>query len=192
MGQGTRCKTGRVPVLLEWHFWFTCKKSLQAEEVYCTVEANFNLQKAVMISHRNIIANVVQSTVFELPARKKQGVETQVTLGLLPLSHIYGLTMNALLGQYRGDEVVILAKFELITLLKAIERFKLAQINVVPPLLIQLLGSKETDKYDLSSVRFVFSGAAPLGTELTEDLLKKFPSWKIGQGYGMFSSPNLR
>ena len=144
-----------------------------------------------MISHRNIMANVVQACLYDSVARKQHGIQTQVTLGLLPLSHIYGLTMNALLGQYRGDEVIILPKFELTTLLKAIQRFRLEQLNVVPPLLIQLLGSKETDKYDLSSVRFVFSGAAPLGIELTEDLLKKFPKWNVGQGYGMPLSLSL-
>jgi acyl-CoA synthetase (AMP-forming)/AMP-acid ligase II len=137
-----------------------------------------------MLSHLNVIANIVQGSLHDNPGRKRSNVTTQAALGLLPLSHIYGLTVNGLMSQYRGDECVILPKFDLTTLLSAIQRFKLQQLNLVPPILIQLVSAKETDKYDLSSVRFVFSGAAPLGIELTEDILKKFPTWKVGQGYG--------
>lgn len=144
-----------------------------------------------MLSHLNIIANIVQGALLDDPGRKHNKISTQATLGLLPLSHIYGLTVNALISQYRGDECVILPKFELASLLSAIQRFKLEQLNLVPPILIQLVSSKETDKYDLTSVRFAFSGAAPLGIELTQDLLKKFPSWNVGQGYGKNPFPLL-
>lgn len=41
------------------------------------------------------------------------------------------------------------------------------------------------DKYDLSSVQALFTGAAPLGRETAEDLQKQYPEWKIRQGYGM-------
>jgi len=45
------------------------------------------------------------------------------------------------------------------------------------------------DKYNLSSVWSIFTGAAPLGQETAEDLQKIFPSWKIRQGYGMHRRP---
>lgn len=138
-----------------------------------------------MISHRNVIANVMQSGAFDNVSRQKDGVDTQVVLGLLPLSHIYALTLVALLGQYRGDEAIILPKFELDTFLASVQNFKINQLSVVPPILIQILHNKaQCDKYDLSSVRWVFSGAAPLGSELMEDLLVRYPKWRIGQGYG--------
>lgn len=139
-----------------------------------------------MISHVNVIANVMQTTAYEKVARQKYGVDTQVGLGLLPLSHIYGLTVIALNSQYRGDEVIILPNFELDSFLAAVHSFKINQLNVVPPILIQMFHNKaKCDKYDLSSVRWVFSGAAPLGSELVEDMLKRYPKWGIGQGYGM-------
>ena len=138
-----------------------------------------------MISHKNVIANVLQAEIFEAVARRENGIETQVILGLLPLSHIYGLTLVALLAQHRGDEVIILPRFELDTFLAAVQYFKIEQLNVVPPILIQMLSNPEKcDKTDLSSVRFIFSGAAPLGSELVEDMLKKYPKFRIGQGYG--------
>lgn len=138
-----------------------------------------------MISHYNVIANVIQATVFEDAARKKNGVDTQIILGLLPLSHIYGLTLISLLSEYRGDSVIILPKFELDSLLAAVHNFKINQLSVVPPILIQMLHNKEQcDKYDLSSVRWVFSGAAPLGSEVPEALMRRYPQWGVGQGYG--------
>jgi acyl-coenzyme A synthetase/AMP-(fatty) acid ligase len=44
-------------------------------------------------------------------------------------------------------------------------------------------------KYDLSSIRLLFTGAAPLGKETAEELLKIYPNWRIGQGYGTSPSP---
>lgn len=90
-----------------------------------------HLQKAVMISHRNVIANTMQYCTYESVARKQQGVETQVELGLLPFSHIYGLVVIAHGGAWRGDEVVVLPKFEFPTFLAAIERFRLEQLYLV-------------------------------------------------------------
>lgn len=138
-----------------------------------------------MVSHRNVIANVLQMHIFEAPSRTQLKVDTQVNLGLLPLSHIYGLTIVAILSQYRGDEVVILPRFELKSFLHAVQRFRIEQLYVVPPILIQMMSLlEECRKYDLSCVRYVFSGAAPLGREVVDDLSKAYPAWHIGQAYG--------
>ncbi|KAK7946610.1 AMP-binding enzyme (4-coumarate-CoA ligase) [Apiospora aurea] len=140
------------------------------------------LPKGVMISHRNVIANMMQLRWFESP----KGVVTQVNLGVLPLSHIYGLIVVALSGIYRGDQIVILPRFELKNLLECIQRFKINQLCLVPPIIIQLLKNQPLcRKYDLSSVRYVYTGAAPLGVETHEEVVKSFPGWEIGQGYGM-------
>ena len=84
-----------------------------------------------MISHRNVIANAMQYRTYESVARKQQGVETQVELGLLPFSHIYGLVVIAHSGAWRGDEVVVLPKFDFQTFLAAIERFKIEHLLLV-------------------------------------------------------------
>jgi acyl-CoA synthetase (AMP-forming)/AMP-acid ligase II len=106
-------------------------------------------------------------------------------LGVLPFSHIYGLVPVTHLGTFRGDEIIVLPRFELKSFLAAVARFKIEQISVVPPILIQLLSKQdECRRYDLSSIRFVYTGAAPLGRETTDDLLKMYPKWHIGQGYG--------
>ncbi|KAI5867636.1 acetyl-CoA synthetase-like protein [Durotheca rogersii] len=152
----------------------------------CYSSGTSGLPKAVMISHRNVIANMMQVKWHEDPGRRAKGVETQVQLGLLPLSHIYGLVVVAHVGTYRGDELIVMPRFELKALLETIQKFKIAYLHIVPPIVIQLLRNQELcARYDLTSVRFVFTGAAPLGAETHEALVAAFPFLGAGQGYGM-------
>ncbi|KAI9163473.1 Acyl-CoA ligase AFT1-1 [Paramyrothecium foliicola] len=152
----------------------------------CFSSGTSGLPKAVMVSHRNVIANVVQVALFESVSRKELSIDTQTGLGLLPFSHIYGLSLVAHVSQYRGDELVVMPRFELVSFLNAVQKYKIEQLSVVPPILIQMLSNQsECKKYDLSSVRLVYSGAAPLSKETVDDLLKVYPHWHIGQGYGM-------
>ena len=132
-----------------------------------------------------MIANILQTTTFDAVARQKLNITTLVALGLLPLSHIYGLTLVALLSQYRGDEVIILPRFELGSFLAAVERFRIEQLSIVPPILVQMAANRDRcDRADLSSVRFVGSGAAPLGGELLGLLAGRYPHMHIVQCYG--------
>ncbi|KAJ9155446.1 Acetyl-CoA synthetase-like protein [Pleurostoma richardsiae] len=152
----------------------------------CYSSGTSGLPKAVMISHRNVIANAMQYRAHESVGREKLGVETQVMLGLLPFSHIYGLVVGAHGGPYRGDEVIVLPKFELPTFLRAVERFKINHLLLVPPIVIRIIRSpEECKKYDLSSVRYLYVGAAPTGEETVKELKQLYPKWNIGQGYGM-------
>lgn len=86
-----------------------------------------------MISHVNVIANVLQVSTYESVARKKNKVDTQVTLGLLPFSHIYALVVVCHVGTYRGDGVIVLPKFELPALLNAVQTHKIQQMCIVSP-----------------------------------------------------------
>ncbi|KAI1076956.1 acetyl-CoA synthetase-like protein [Whalleya microplaca] len=152
----------------------------------CYSSGTSGLPKAVMISHRNVIANMMQGRWHEEPGRRAKGVETQVQLGILPFSHIYGLIIVALAGPYRGDNAIVLPKFEFQTFLECIQKFKINHMHLVPPIVIQMLSNLEKcAQYDLSSVRYVFTGAAPLGAETHQDMKKAFPFLEIGQGYGM-------
>jgi acyl-CoA synthetase (AMP-forming)/AMP-acid ligase II len=90
-----------------------------------------------MISHRNVIANILQYTAYESVGRKERGVEIQVELGLVPMSHIYGLVVVAHGATWRGDEVIVLPKFELELYLAAIERFKIEHLIIVSAKLIR-------------------------------------------------------
>jgi acyl-CoA synthetase (AMP-forming)/AMP-acid ligase II len=87
-----------------------------------------------MISHRNVISNVLQISTFEKPYRdavQEPGSKysfTEIALGLLPQSHIYALVVICHATTYRGDQVINLPKFEIGQYLNAIQRF---HINVL-------------------------------------------------------------
>jgi hypothetical protein len=139
-----------------------------------------------MISHRNVIANIIQYVTHESKPRASRNIRTQVSMGLLPMSHIYALVVVTHGSTYRGDEVIVLPKFDLATFLGAIQRHGIEHMCLVPPVVIALLRSRALARqYDLSSVRFVYTGAAPLGAETVRDLLEAYPRWNVGQGYGM-------
>lgn len=90
-----------------------------------------------MISHRNVIANVLQFSAFEKPSRLLKGEpktrlsHTDVVLGLLPQSHIYALVVVCHLATYQGDQIITLPKFEILHFLQAIERFKIRLLYLV-------------------------------------------------------------
>ncbi|KAK7417254.1 hypothetical protein QQX98_004688 [Neonectria punicea] len=148
-----------------------------------------SVSRAELQDYRNVTAGVA----FEAYGRKLAGIDTQVGLGLLPFSHIYGLSIISHILPWRGDEVVVLPKYKLDHMLAAVQKFKINQLCLVPPIIIQLLDNPtKCQEYDLSSVRIVLSGAAPLGEETVEDIGKVWPSWKVGQGYGLTeSSPGV-
>ena len=88
-------------------------------------------QKAVMISHRNVIANVLQLVTFEQPARRKRGIETSNINGFLPMSHIYGLVVISHTCPWRGDGIIVLPKYDFEAFLASIQTYKIEQLIVV-------------------------------------------------------------
>ncbi|KAL8687538.1 MAG: hypothetical protein Q9218_006320 [Villophora microphyllina] len=161
----------------------------------CYSSGTSGLPKGVMISHRNVIANTLQIFTHEEPYRqsiKKPGEErtpSEISLGLLPQSHIYSLVVVCHASTYRGDQVINLPKFELHSFLDAIQRFKIQGLYLVPPIIVTMVKNRAIcDKYDLSAVQSIFTGAAPLGEETAESLQQQHPNWKIRQGYGELPS----
>ncbi|KAF4998921.1 hypothetical protein FGRMN_2852 [Fusarium graminum] len=152
----------------------------------CFSSGTSGLPKAVMISHYNVIANVLQHVTYDSVARAKRGVATQAVTGFLPFSHIYALVIAAHTSTWRGDQVIVLPRFDFQDFLKSVEHYRIRQLFMVPPIIIQILRSKKIcAKYDLSSVRFVYCGAAPLGKETIQEVNNLYPNWTIAQAYGM-------
>lgn len=95
-----------------------------------------DFKKGVMISHRNVIANVLQFSTLDKSWRDKQKTAdgsyyTDVTLGLLPQSHIYGLIVICHAAPFRGDQVIVLPRFELRMFLDAVQKYKISSLFVV-------------------------------------------------------------
>lgn len=160
----------------------------------CYSSGTSGLPKGVMISHKNVIANTLQATTHEQATRDRIAKSerrdprhyTEMALGLLPLSHIYGLIVIAHVSIYRGDGVVVLPKYDFKQLLQVVQDYKLNMLYLVPPMILHMCNQPQALKsYDLRSVKSLFTGAAPLGKETAEDLLKLMPGVAIRQGYGL-------
>ena len=129
MVEGPGDQTDCVSLLFEWYFRTTGASCGSFVEVLLT-----RAQKGVMISHRNVIANVLQIAAYEsqyrsvLKASKRKYDGTEVVLGVLPQSHIYSLVVICHASVYRGDQVVNLPKFDFAQFLQSIDTFK---INVL-------------------------------------------------------------
>ncbi len=134
--------------------------------------------KGVMLTHRNLVANLAQSAPFF-----KIGQDTRV-LAVLPFFHIYGMTVLMNLGLYTGATVVTLPRFDLETFLRTIQKHRTNRVYIAPPVAVALAKHPIVDQFDLSAMEILFSGAAPLDTELAEAVRARL-GCKIRQGYGM-------
>ncbi|MGY0024786.1 4-coumarate--CoA ligase family protein [Streptomyces sp. cg35] len=135
--------------------------------------------KGVMLTHRNIATNLAQLEPL-IPTHQGERV-----LAVLPFFHIYGLTalMNAPLRQ--GATVVVLPRFDLDTFLAAIEKHRIDALYVAPPIVLALAKHPAVEGYDLSSLRYIISAAAPLDADLAQACSRRLGLPPVGQAYGM-------
>ncbi|XP_002533186.2 4-coumarate--CoA ligase 2 [Ricinus communis] len=141
------------------------------------------LPKGVMLTHKSLVTSVAQQVDGENPNLYFH--EKDVILCLLPLFHIYSLNSVLLCGLRVGAAILIMQKFEITALMELVQKYKVTIAPFVPPIVLSIAKSPAVDKYDLSSIRTVMSGAAPMGKELEDTVRAKLPNAKLGQGYGM-------
>ncbi|MFT7624920.1 MAG: acyl-CoA synthetase (AMP-forming)/AMP-acid ligase II [Myxococcota bacterium] len=134
--------------------------------------------KGVMLTHRNLVANIVQTEKhIDLD-------EDEVAYAVLPFFHIYGMQvlMNFMLSC--GVKVVTVPRFDLVQMLTLVQEQKITRLYLVPPIVLALAKHPIIDQFDLSSVKQIFSGAAPLGGEIAEAAANRLQC-SVAQGYGM-------
>jgi long-chain acyl-CoA synthetase len=132
--------------------------------------------KGVMLSHGNLIANTraVASIINAPPGT--------VSLVVLPMSHVYGmLLMN--LATVMGGRSILHNKFEPVEILKTIEQHQVERISLVPAMMHALLHCPQRDQYDVSSLKYVRAGAAPLNEKLRVEFDQAFDC-RVSDGYG--------
>jgi acyl-CoA synthetase (AMP-forming)/AMP-acid ligase II len=139
------------------------------------------LPKGVMLTHYNLVANLCQAEGM----RNFDGFgEPDVIMAVLPFFHIYGMVVILMLGVANGGTVVVMPRFDLQEFLELVQKYRATILPLVPPIVLGLVKHPLVAKYDLSSVRLVFSGAAPLGEEIARELSGKL-GCPVVQGYGM-------
>ena len=136
------------------------------------------VSKGVMLSHRNLVANVAQV----VPAADLR--EDETLIAVLPFFHIYGMQVIMNCGLRVGGTVVTMPRFDLEQFLELHQRFGITRSFVAPPIVVALAKHPMVDSYDLSALRQVFSGAAPLSAELALAAGARL-GCEVVQGYGM-------
>jgi 4-coumarate--CoA ligase len=137
--------------------------------------------KGVMLSHRNIVSNVMMLKAGEgghLTWQKDR------LISFLPFFHIYGLTCLIHQALNVGLELIVMSKFDLEKFCQYVQKYKCTFAYIVPPVVLMLGKADVVSKYDLSSIRMMNSGAAPLTKELVDAVHKRLKI-PIKQGYGL-------
>ncbi|XP_058780161.1 probable CoA ligase CCL7 [Vicia villosa] len=145
------------------------------------------LSKGVILTHANFIASAKMITMDD----ELNGEIDDVYLVVLPMFHVFGLAVITCSQLQRGNTVVSLKRFEFEVVLKTIEKFRVTRLWVVPPIVLALAKHSLVDKYDLSCLKYIGSGAAPLGKELMQECAKRFPRAIVSQGYGMTETTGI-
>ncbi|KAI1619265.1 hypothetical protein EDD37DRAFT_676002 [Exophiala viscosa] len=138
--------------------------------------------KGVMISHHNVIAQIMQMLSLSAPECPK------VLLGVLPFYHITGLIQILNVPIVLNQDVIVMPKFNMKQMLDVIVRYRCDELWLVPPLLVRLVNDPVAAGYNLGFVQQFNTGAAPLAKEIVDKLAKKFPHVRIRQAWGLTES----
>lgn len=139
--------------------------------------------KGVMLSHRNILANVVQIAGWFPDLH--WGAERFISI--LPFFHVFGMTVGMNFPLYTGCTAILVPKFELENFLKTLQKTRPTLFPGVPTIFVAIVNHPDIRSFDLSSIRFCITGSAPMPVEV----LKKFEELTgsiIIEGYGLTES----
>jgi acyl-CoA synthetase (AMP-forming)/AMP-acid ligase II len=139
------------------------------------------LPKGVMLTHRNIVANMAQ-----IDGITNNAIVTRddTVIAFLPFFHIYGMVVIMNYTLAKGATIITMPRFEMEPFLRLIEQYRVTRVNLVPPVLLGLAKHPLVDQFDLSSLKTMTCGAAPLGEELARTAGRRL-GCIISQGYGL-------
>jgi acyl-CoA synthetase (AMP-forming)/AMP-acid ligase II len=136
------------------------------------------LPKGVMLSHRNLVANLCQ-------LEPVWGVgEDDVIVAVLPFFHSYGQVVLMAAALWQGATLVTMPRFDLEQFLAILQDYRVTAALLVPPIVLAMAKHPLVGRFDLSALRFINSGAAPLDAELEQACGKRLDCM-VFQGYGL-------
>jgi acyl-CoA synthetase (AMP-forming)/AMP-acid ligase II len=136
------------------------------------------LPKGVMLTHRNLVANLCQGQDVLNTA------SDDVVIAVLPFFHIYGLSVLMAAALWQGATLVTMPRFDLEQFLTVMQDRQVTRAFLVPPIVLALAKQPLVERFDLSALRLIVSGAAPLSADLEEACAKRL-GCVIQQGYGL-------
>ncbi|KAK7513946.1 4-coumarate-CoA ligase [Phyllosticta citriasiana] len=141
------------------------------------------LPKGVCVTHTNLIANAAQ-IMYTRTMHKGRPLPKERWVMFLPLYHAYGQMFAMLLAIKLRTTVYVMKSFDFCALLQTVQDRRITDLQIAPPIAVLLAKRPEPARFDLSSLREVTCGAAPLGRELAEEVSSRF-NVLVQQGYGM-------
>ena len=141
------------------------------------------LAKAAMLTHKNLVANVLQLNAWVPNLEKGK----EVVMCVLPFFHVYGMTVGMNIGIYLGATLILEPKFEVERVVKLIKKYKVTLFPGVPTIYVAINKYASEKKVNLSSVKFCLSGGAPLPVEVAEEF-ERITGGKVREGYGLSES----
>ncbi|RDX86534.1 4-coumarate--CoA ligase-like 5, partial [Mucuna pruriens] len=140
--------------------------------------------KGVILTHANLISTIR----LLLWSADVSGSQDDVFLAFIPMFHIYGLVFFGIGLLCVGITTILMQKYDFQGMLDAIQKHKVNNLSAVPPVVLALVKHASKARCDLSSLRRVGTGAAPLSKEVALEFRKMFPWVELRQGYGLTES----
>jgi long-chain acyl-CoA synthetase len=142
------------------------------------------LPKGAMLSHANLTTacSQIHAVTSGEPKVLEEGKER--VMAVLPLFHIYALTVNMLFGLRMGAELVLHTRFDLDAVIKDLAEKKITVFPGVPTMYTAIINHPEIGKFDLSALKFCGSGGAPLPVEVNQQF-QRLTGCSLAEGWGM-------
>merc|ERR1712167_103257 len=109
----------------------------------------------------------------------------EVLMSPLPFFHIYGFTASLNITLFYNSTLVTMPAFDLEKFLRVVQDRKCSRAHLVPPIILGLAKHPLVDKYNLSSLKSIVSGAAPLGSEVAQECSERLGDCVVKQAWGM-------
>ncbi len=138
------------------------------------------LSKGAMLTHRNLLANALQTRAWNVQARDGE----EITLCVAPFFHSYGLTAGMNLSILAAASMILLPQFKVKEVVKAIRRYHPTQLPGIPTMYISIMKEIGRHSEELRSIKYCISGASALPAKVREDW-EALTQGKLVEGYGL-------
>ncbi|MHB8986563.1 MAG: AMP-binding protein, partial [Eubacteriales bacterium] len=140
------------------------------------------VSKGVMLTHSNLVANIMQ--VLEVMSPVIEDRTKEVFLTVLPLFHVYGMSAAMNVAVAMGCAQVLLPRFDTKEVLEAVQQYRVSFLPGAPTMYVALINHPEVSNYNLSSIKACLSGSAPLPVQVQREFERLTGGW-LGEGYGL-------